>query len=289
LLGGIRRVAEAVEYLKLQDGDRIGHGVALGVDVDEWAGKTSGIMVPRGERLLDLLWVWRAAMQSGSPTLHAWLPWVGQEASRLAHAIFHEERLSLTILSDWVTRLHSTDGLLRAGFPAGRAIPAPDLTMTLLRSWLCDTGVFTRAQKLEPVLVPREVSLVTELQSLVRANVARRGIVVEINPTSNLLIGHLAELTRHPLWRICPPRGGTPGSAIRICIGSDDPITFATRLPEEYQLLSDAMVDGGLSSHEADEWLDRARATGLASRFTVQRSSLSLTSHLGLSRLAIVP
>lgn len=35
LLGGIRRVGEAVELLRLGEGSRIGHAVALGVDVEE--------------------------------------------------------------------------------------------------------------------------------------------------------------------------------------------------------------------------------------------------------------
>src|SRR5262249_30490724 len=160
---------------------------------------------------------------------------------------------------------HSLSGLSSAGFPNG-PVPTPTNGIpTLVLAWLRDAAVFERAQALEPVQVAQEVSLVAALQSSVRATLARRGVVVEINPTSNLLIRHLGALTSHPLWRLCPPHQGRPqADAIRVCIGSDDPITFATRLPEEYQLLSDAMVDGGLSIHEADEWLDRARATGIA-------------------------
>ena len=41
LVGGLRRVSEAVHYLDLHDGDRIGHGVALGVDVESWVKKTA--------------------------------------------------------------------------------------------------------------------------------------------------------------------------------------------------------------------------------------------------------
>src|SRR5262249_38321567 len=125
-------------------------------------------------------------------------------------------------------------------------------------------------------------------QKTVRTDLAHRGIVVEINPSSNLLIGNLGDLTKHPLWRICPP-GTQSGDRLRVCIGSDDPVTFATRLPEEYQLLWDAMVDGNISAYAADEWIEKARQTGTTSRFTVKRSTLPLRTHLGLNRIAIIP
>jgi hypothetical protein len=291
LLGGIRRVGEAVQYLGLREGDRIGHGVALGVDVNEWAERATGLAIPRGERLFDLLWAWRCAMRSDAGPLRAWLPWVGQEACRLAHEIFGFD-CSAVKLDDFVTALHSTSGLARTGFPTGpAAVPlgrACEDSTALLAAWLRDRRVFERAQVLVPVEIAQEVSLVAELQIYVRGLLARSGIVVEINPSSNLLIGHLGDLTDHPLWRLCPPsEHDTASQHVRVCIGSDDPITFSTRLPDEYQLLADAMVEGGLSMHQVDTWLERARAVGMAARFTVPRSDRELTSPMCARRLPV--
>ena len=75
---------------------------------------------------------------------------------------------------------------------------------------------------------------------------------------------------------------------MRMCIGSNDPITFATRLPEEYQLLADAMTEARLAMHQVDAWLERARAAGMNTRFTVPRSPVaSLTSPMRLQRLPL--
>ena len=63
---------------------------------------------------------------------------------------------------------------------------------------------------------------------------------------------------------------------MRVCIGSDDPITFATSLPEEYQLLADALTEAGVAAPAVDAWLDAAREAGLKSRFTVPRSGEDL-------------
>ncbi len=60
------------------------------------------------------------------------------------------------------------------------------------------------------------------------------GLAVEINPTSNFLIGNLGEWRRHPLFRMNPPDGGGV-NPVPLVVGSDDPMVFATGLPDEYQ------------------------------------------------------
>jgi Adenosine deaminase len=249
LLGGLRRVGQSVEYLALDEGDRIGHGVALGADVERWCETVIGLTVPKGERLLDLLWARQVAMKSLSGGLHSRLAWLEHEVCRIGSYIFGQYTSQIE-LAAWVDTLHSPELLARTGFPWG---PVPHRTANdtkdLAVSWLRDNLVFERSQQLELVHVRHEIGFLTALQSEVRSAIARKGIVVEINPTSNLLIGNLGDLAGHPLWRLCPPQGNQTSNSIRVCIGSDDPITFVTRLPEEYQLLWDSMVESGLSAY----------------------------------------
>jgi hypothetical protein len=135
--------------------------------------------------------------------------------------------------------------------------------------YLTDGGVFARGREIEWVdLVPEEEALVS-LQAQIREKIAARGITVEVNRSSNLLIGDLSDLGRHPLWRLAPPRGSGDAPAVAICVGSDDPVTFATRLEQEFQLLHDALVAAGLGEEEARSWVDRARRNGLGARFTI--------------------
>jgi hypothetical protein len=249
--------------------------VALGFNVAHWAARAAGLSIPRGERLFDLMWAWHTITRSPNEALRPWLPWITQQAIRVGREIFDRE-LSINMLSEFVLTLHSTTGLRNAGFPCGKP---PDRRRNraerLVLAWLRNCRVFQRSHALEPVDLGHEASLIQALQDHVRTLFARIGIVVEINPSSNLLIGHLGDLTDHPLWRLCPPGQEHNGSThVRVCIGSDDPITFATRLPEEYQLLVDAMIEGGLSMTQIDTWLDRARAAGMSARFTVPRSPI---------------
>ncbi len=285
LLGGIRRVHESVQILGLGEGARIGHAVALGIDVREWAQRTRNLYLPAGERMFDMLWLRRVAL-AAPDDFHSWLQWIDQEIVQLGRHLFSIDLLPIK-LEEWWRHLHDPKSLARVGFPDG---PAPrnlgvgqygegPNSLELVYRWLTDRAVFRRSQELQNINVENEVSLVQAVQDHVRGVVSSRGIYVEINPSSNLLIGHLGDLNAHPLWRLCPPPGTTVDApVIRVCIGSDDPITFATRLTEEYQLLADALSDAGVPASDIDTWLDTARKSGLASRFTVPRSGKALTS-----------
>lgn len=285
LLGGLRRIDEAVDQLELGDGARIGHAVALGVSVREWALRSRKLLVPAGERLLDLLWARRVGLRAPN-AFYSWLGWIDQELVRLGRDVFGRP-LSADQLQTWWDALHDAGLRKIVGFPDGPYAPVPldeqeALRRELVYRWLTDRMVHDRAQQLKKIEIEPEVPLVTALQEHVRGEIASRGIVVEINPSSNLLIGHLGDLTSHPLWRLCPPAGmATTAPPVRVCIGSDDPITFATTLPEEYQLLADALAGAGVDGPNVDAWLEAARQCGLASRFTVPASGKDLMGVIG--------
>jgi hypothetical protein len=69
-ISGLRRIDEGLEYFEMRTGDRIGHAIALGLDLEEWAKRYKGskITVPLDEHLDDL------AGNGGSTTLVRGLP-----------------------------------------------------------------------------------------------------------------------------------------------------------------------------------------------------------------------
>ena len=97
-----------------------------------------------------------------------------------------------------------------------------------------------------------------------------RGIVVEVNPSSNLLIGNLLDLRNHPILRLFPPQSqeGQP-PPVPIAVGADDPLTFSTFLLREYSLLHEAAVGAGYPERVVHEWLATVRQTSMDARFTV--------------------
>jgi hypothetical protein len=279
LLSGLRRVDEAIRYVGLREGDRIGHAVALGVDPREWSGRGGLIPVTSEERLLDLAWEWNWYARGDAAAPGGRLPRLEREIFRLAGLVFGPRRLleahlQLDALAD---DLHDPDRLGEAGFPDG-PIPLPgrcrrDPGLGLLVAYLTSPGIFRRGREIEWVDPAADGETLVAIQAGLRRKVADLGITVEVNPSSNLLIGDLQDLRRHPLWRLRPPQGGDNLPPVSVCIGSDDPVTFATRLPEEYQLLQDALVSSGLGEEESRVWLERTRASGMETRFTLPRLS----------------
>jgi hypothetical protein len=57
------------------------------------------------------------------------------------------------------------------------------------------------------------------LQAGLLKKLSARRVVVEVNPTSNLLIGDLGDLTLHPLWRLRPLQGNGDATPVSICVG----------------------------------------------------------------------
>lgn len=295
LVGGLRRIDESVRYLKLRAGDRLGHGLALGVDAREWAQAHGPLAVHKEERLLDLAWEWGLYADRGVIPQLGRAMYLEHEIARLSYEVFGTS-LTPYEVHQFVGDLHNERTLRAIGFPdrvrapdeherAARAThdsprphgdrPCGSVRLERLRTYLTDSALFDRGHSLEWVDPHQDGEVLASLQSHLRRRLGSLGITVEVNPSSNLLVGNLGDLERHPLWRLNPPPGlgpAEPEPPVAICVGSDDPMTFATSLPEEYGRLYDALLLAGGKDEEILRWLDGVRRAGLQTRFTLPRS-----------------
>jgi len=288
LLTGLRRLDEAIDWLELRPGDRIGHGLSLGVEPGAWARRSGRIAIPAEDRLFDLAWEWDWRSRHGGTASGHRHMLIERELTEHSNRIFGKPLTPHTV-GTLVGYLHDEAQLRAAGFPDGPGPRAKSDNLDLLVRFLTDPGAFERGRQLVWLDPVQEVEALEELQRALRRKVGERELVVEVNPSSNLLIGHLADLRHHPLWRLRPlsPEDDTP--PISVTIGSDDPITFATHLRQEYQLLYDAMVLGGCSSEQAEQWLEGARRTSLAARFTIPWRSGQLPDAFPVTDLIPIP
>lgn len=117
LASGLRRIDEARRFCGFREGDRIGHGLALGVQPALWATARESVVMAKEERLLDLTWelfISGCAPANCLPAArHAYLI---RCALELAADIF-QQRVTLEELVEWYQALHSEDRLVDAGFP----------------------------------------------------------------------------------------------------------------------------------------------------------------------------
>ena len=300
LLTGLRRIDDAIRHLKLEEGDRIGHGVALGLDPETWFKRTGQVIQTREERLFDLVWEWDCYANRGVGGESGRLAYLQSNIVRLAREMF-EVKASLTPedLIHFVRELHCEQQLKTLGFPDGSRYLAPTAARSegdetesrkLMQRYLRNTRVWWNGRVLETIVFDKlehELEALHSLQRALRQKVGTLGLTVEVNPSSNLLISDLGLLEEHPIWRLSQPLDEVP--PLSVCIGSDDPLTFATSLPHEYQLLFDTMVRSGKSHEVALGWLDKAREAGMRGRFTLPRSETRYPKKLTPSLLEVRP
>lgn len=292
LLSGMRRLHQSIEHLRVSAGDRVGHGLSLGLDPERWARDCGWIAMSLEDRLFDLAWAWSRIVQgkAGGHTLGS----IEHEIRERCLQMFTaqgDQRIGPADIVELVDGLHDEQVLRLAGFPYGPRPPQNrSRPLDLVVRYLTDTAVFRRSKETVWVNPEPEARLLSELQDSMRQEVSNADITVEVNPTSNLLIGHVPDLRDHPLWRLAPgPHKRDAPPPLPICVGSDDPVTFATTLPQEYQLLYDALVQDGATAVQAQHWLDHVRRTGMQRRFTLRRSNLKLTEPIPVNARLTMP
>jgi hypothetical protein len=95
-------------------------------------------------------------------------------------------------------------------------------------------------------------------------------VTVEANPTSNILIGELG-LKEHPVFQLQPIKGSGRTGCVPVAFGSDDPVTFATCLPDELSYTYYALRRRGVKRTPAQRWLARLIQNGIEARFTLPK------------------
>ena len=283
LLTGLRRLDEAIRHLGLEEGDRIGHGLALGLDPAMWVKRTGRIVQTREERLFDLTWEWDCYANLGVDVESVRLAYLHSTITELARKIF-DKTLAPEDLISLVKGLHNQHQLKIQGFPCRSGFRTLASTWSggsasnsqiLMQEFLRSTEVWWRGRVLETISLDdlgHELRALHRLQRALQHEVGKLGLTVEVNPSSNLMIADLGFLEEHPIWRLMPFQPIDDIPPISVCVGSDDPLTFATNLPHEYQLLFDTVVLAGQSHEVALGWLDKAREAGMRGRFTLPRS-----------------
>jgi hypothetical protein len=107
------------------------------------------------------------------------------------------------------------------------------------------------------------LQLFNRVQEKMLGIVHDRHLVVETNPTSNRVIGPMAAMDEHPVFRLSFDREGAFTGKVRVTINTDDPGIFATSLSHEFFLLGEALLDRGVQESEVLEWLERLRQNGM--------------------------
>lgn len=266
IASGLRAISEAVHFLDLSAGCRIGHGTAAGLSPDSWWMAQGGCIIqPLEDRLDDLVFVWGLLRQNVSMPNDIVL--IEMEIRRLAMQIWKDPALTPDVLHRaW--KLRHLDPIVRI---YGRHDVDPDrneeIRMFLGSAdrdadahslFLRRHGVGVEAKVLirarQPVFVEQASDVLSSrvlefVQNAVLEVLQWRGIAIETLPSSNVRISiHESYEDHHVSGWLGYGRNFCPTSVV---VGSDDPGIFATSLRMEY-----AHVKRGLQANGAGSQAD---------------------------------
>ncbi|HEY2294193.1 MAG TPA: hypothetical protein VGM86_26125 [Thermoanaerobaculia bacterium] len=261
LLTGLRYVDETVELFQLQPGERIGHGLALALDPAGWYHGRREVYPLSSDHGLDLLWSLRLARLT-DPDLDL------RPDTDLAHMLQLrlEELVGPERARQAVDWSESLDRIFSSSSGAGNPADVPAEREVLVKLGL------DRSRTPSCVSVNSEyVELVCKLRQRVFRRVERAEVILEVCPTSNLLIGRFPSYDRLPytnLNRLHLDPAADNEPQILFSINSDDPGMFQTTVANEYRALGQAMIaTRKYQRRQVVRWLDEARRIGLASTF----------------------
>ena len=288
LMSGLRRVYEAIQYLKFHAGDRIGHGLALGVDVEIWCQNHPNVVLPRMEALENYLWAYKMLSTYPSNSNSGDLLYLEKRIHCLSEEIFCSKKLnrrnSLHIPTSVL--LQSYEKLFEEVSPEEycNQCTSPEdrencclkgldsfTCSDVLKTYHCSHFACEMNQVIHYHLSPQEIAVLKTLQQMMQELVSRAGVVVEINPSSNVIIGPMDTIHQHPLYQISSYQ--CDYKDLMVCVNSDDPGVFQTNICNELGISYMGMVERGIGREACLAWVERLRENGMSSSFIRNRDS----------------
>lgn len=281
IASGLRAINEAVQFLELSAGCRIGHGTAAGLIPEKWWSSVGGsVLQTLEDRLDDLVFAWGTLVQRG--ILLDRLPRLDLEIRRLSMHIWQDPLLTPELLLrawymrhiDPIVRHYGSydvdsDRDCEIKMYEDCKLREPDALMQFLRRHGVAASKDAMLRSEKHILITRETDILDlevleAIQTTTLKLLQERRVAIETLPTSNVRISiHQSYDDHHAIGWLGYGRNFGPTSVV---IGSDDPGIFATSLRGEYAHMLRALETNG-AGHESIEILERINKTSKRFRF----------------------
>lgn len=289
IVDGLRAVEEAMIFLQLRKGDRLGHALVLGVDVRKYY-KSRNYTVPMSLQMQidNCAWLYHHLtrcnkFQNVASELRERFASVYDLISgNLNRAIPSIDLYyySMLLRGDDPNAYRDEVKLKRIGLsfePWSRKALNDDVhcrtarnqatARQLYREYHYDIN-FKRNSAIykEWVVAEEMLDAIEFVQSKVLDEVERKGLAIECNPTSNYKIGDFDRYEEHPI-RIfnTVDSKSINRHSISVSINTDDKGVFSTSIEREYALIAHSLIryyqrnPNGTTQQDVYDWLDKVR------------------------------
>lgn len=248
LVDGIRAIDECVRFCELDHYCRLGHAMAMGVNArDFYRQNDYEIVLPLQYHLDNMVWMLKRSEEWGlhmDKTLQGWLL---SEAENVYGKIGYTGRFNMDI--------YYASMMLRGDDYREYRDGTSD-AQRLFMNYLLNVGIIEKGIEPLKIKISKEyIKQIVRLQKAVCRMVADKGICVECNMTSNVLISNVKRYDAHPIGKFRKTKGAL-GNELKVVLGTDDKGVFATSLYNEYALVATSMMKKK-RKNGYDSWYDQ--------------------------------
>ena len=275
IVDGLRTIDEVIRFLEFSNGDRLGHAIALGINpIEHYNYKGNKIILPKQEALDNFIWLYYI-----SSSLNIEIePLLKQELlckiNKLKTEIYGDfcERTKIecthyNLFCAWKLRGDAPELYFNGKFEKpkfelnqyDKCKYSKDSELDTLRknynvSMLYHAyhyDLHTRIESEKPyefTIDKKYANLVLKIQKSFQKVIAREGIMIECNPSSNYLISTFKDYKKHPIKSFFNLGLETDSKLLLDCpqisvsINTDDQGVFDTSLEYEYALMASALI-----------------------------------------------
>lgn len=280
LVDGLRTIDEAINYLNLRRGDRLGHALALGINTKEYYDfKGRKLMLPKEILLDNIVWLLAKIRKFGISICRPEVNRLEKFYDSLFREIYQDnfdgsmknEYYPHTLFFDsW--KLRGDDPLLYLNnydskdvelipnvtywercrinyfYPKNSNIRQSKMIKFLYHEYHFNPKVKRAGRKIKQFIITEDyISLVSAVQKYYKESIKQLNIGIECNPTSNYLIGTFDKYAKHPILSFynlgleIEPQKIKDCPQLFVSINTDDQGIFGTSLENEYALMAIAL------------------------------------------------
>lgn len=234
IVDGLRAIDEAIDFLGLSSGSRIGHAIALGIDADSYYTKRHRyIIIPKQELLDNLVWLKYKAMDYNIRLQPKTEYVISTNFSKLMSEIGYGN-VEFSDADYWESmKLRCEDPLENMDF-------SESPKHRILEMYWYDADINSNGKRTETLQLPHSFSSdVSKIQKRILSDIEKNGLFIETNPTSNFMIGGFDKYIDLPLFRFHSLDDDE--TKLPVSINTDDKGVFATSLKNEFSLIAVAL------------------------------------------------
>ena len=287
IASGLRSIDEVLEFMCFQRGDRLGHAIALGIDIDNYFNKKRKYIINTLQAFVDDI-AWMHHLLKNIQTDKLYLrKYLEDEFVEYAEQLYKNTKIKTPSIFDyqqsWILRADDPDKLNcyhnnKHCFLGEKYYLNNDSELHKIAIESNNARLLTIAYHYNSAIkINGAMSIVIEVknsfceaiinsQSILMKKIYNKGIVVETNPTSNKKISFISHYDELPLLKFNQHRLTNPNdddlktkNDLTVTINTDDSAIFQTNLSNEYSLVALSLIKKGYSKEEVYNYIDYLR------------------------------